>query len=262
MAAPIIIPEVQFLDADGHPYAGGSLTAYVPGTSTPKTTWLDPDGTAANTQPAILDAAGRCLLWGSGDYRLVLRDAAGNLVWDIEATSLVSAAMAPVIAAPTIPDAVHLLGLDDVVSGADLSAAITTESNARIAADAAEVTARTNADTTLQTNIDAEKTRAMAAEAAITGGALSGGAGYAHIAGGNIIQWGAGTAAAGGTGGVTFPVAFPAACQSVQATLSANALNLTIRVASVSAASFTVFVEDTTNTGGKPSAFFWVALGH
>jgi hypothetical protein len=261
MAAPIIIPEVQFLDADGHPYAGGSLTAYVPGTSTPKTTWLDPDGTAANTQPVILDAAGRCSLWGSGDYRLLLRDAAGNQVFDIEATTLVSAAMAPVIAAPTIPDAVHLLGLDDVVSGSDLSAAITTETNARIAADNAEIAARTAADTTLQTNIDAERTRALAAEAAITGGALSGGAGFAHIAGGNLIQWGAGTAAAGGTGAVTFPIAFPAACQSVQATLSANALNLTIRVASVSAASFTVFVEDTTNTGGKPSAFFWIACG-
>jgi hypothetical protein len=262
MAAPIIIPEVQFLDADGHPYAGGSLTAYVPGTSTPKTTWLDAAGTAANTQPVILDAAGRCSLWGSGDYRLLLRDSAGNEIWDIEATTLVSAAMAPVIAAPTIPDAVHLLGLDDVVSGSDLSAAITTESNARIAADNAEIAARTAADTTLQTNIDAEKTRAMAAEAAITGGALSGGSGYAHIAGGNLMQWGSGTAAAGGAGGVTFPIAFPAACQSVQATLSANALNLTIRVASVSAASFTVFVEDTSNTGGKPSAFFWVALGH
>jgi hypothetical protein len=67
---PVIIPEQQFNDADGHPYAGGSLTTYVPGTTTPKQTWLDPGQAALNTNPIILDAAGRCLLYGDGDYRL------------------------------------------------------------------------------------------------------------------------------------------------------------------------------------------------
>lgn len=151
---PVIIPEQQFNDADGHPYAGGSLATYVPGTTTPKQTWLDPSQAALNTNPIILDAAGRCLIWGDGDYRLILRDAAGNLIWDIPATTLVSAAMYPVVSAPTIADAVHLLGLDDALTGSELAAAISAEQTARIAAD-----------TTLQNNINAETARAEAAEA-------------------------------------------------------------------------------------------------
>ena len=152
---PVIIPEQQFNDADGHPYAGGSLATYVPGTTTPKQTWLDPGQAALNTNPIVLDAAGRCLLYGDGDYRLILRDAAGNLIWDIPATTLVSAAMYPVVSAPTIADAVHLLGLDNTVTAAALASAISAEQAARIAADNAEIAARTAAIANLQSQIDA-----------------------------------------------------------------------------------------------------------
>jgi hypothetical protein len=157
MAAPVIIPELQFIDADGHPYAGGSLATYVVGTSTPKATWVDPDGTALQTNPAILDAAGRCLLWGDGLYRLVLRAADGTLVWDQPATTIVSAAMAPVIAAPTIADAVHLLGIDDLIAAeaAARSAADSAEQTARIAAVGTEADTRASGDAYLQGQIDA-----------------------------------------------------------------------------------------------------------
>lgn len=155
MAALLPNPEPQFCDADGKPYAGGTIATYVPATTTPKQTWLDSGQAALNTNPIVLDAAGRCVMYGDGDYRLILRDAVGNQVWDQPSSTIVSAAMEPVVSAPTIADAVHLLGLDDVVSGADLSAAITAEQNARIAADNAEITARTNADANLQSQIDA-----------------------------------------------------------------------------------------------------------
>jgi hypothetical protein len=148
-------PELQFCDADGKPYAGGSVATYVPGTTTPKQTWVDPGEAALNTNPIILDAAGRCIIYGSGDYRIILRDAAGNLIYDQPSSTVVSDAMQPVVAAPTIDDAKLLLGITGFATSADLASAISTEQAARTAADNAEITARTNADANLQSQIDA-----------------------------------------------------------------------------------------------------------
>jgi hypothetical protein len=169
VAAPIINPEPQFIDANGAPYAAGTLTTYIAGTSTPKSTWLDPALTALNTNPIVLDAAGRCVMWGDGDYRLVLRDALGNLIWDQPATTIVSAAMAPVVSAPTIPDAVNLLGVNALIAAEATarSNADSAEQTARIAADTAETNARTAADTTLQTNITNEAGSRVAADNAL-----------------------------------------------------------------------------------------------
>lgn len=74
----------QFTDQNGAPLAGGFVFMYVPGTTTPATTWTDPDLSAPNTNPIILDSAGRCQIWGSGpaSYRQVVQDSFGNLVWD------------------------------------------------------------------------------------------------------------------------------------------------------------------------------------
>jgi hypothetical protein len=180
MAAPVIIPELQFIDANGHPYAAGTLATYVVGTSTLKQTWVDPQQTALNQNPIILDAAGRCLCWGDGDYRLVLSDAAGNLIWDQPATTIVSAAMAPVVSAPTIAEAQRLLGISDVAA----------ETAARIAADAAlgtridnEVSRATNAETSLRNDLNAEIARAEAAEANLQSqiDGVGGGTTYAEI---------------------------------------------------------------------------------
>jgi len=113
MAALLPLPEIQACDAMGRPYAAGTLETYVPATSTPKATWNDPAGGAGhlNTNPVVLDSAGRAILYGDGLYRLVLRDAAGNLVYDQPSSTLVSAAMALVIIASTIVDAVALFGI-------------------------------------------------------------------------------------------------------------------------------------------------------
>ena len=102
MTAPILLqPKPQFCDANGRPYAGGSIFTYVKGTTTPKTTWKDPGQAAVNTNPITLDAAGQCEMWGDGDYQLELHDAAGNLIWSAPSTTVVSAAMYPVVSAPT-----------------------------------------------------------------------------------------------------------------------------------------------------------------
>lgn len=74
--------EQQFCDAAGVPYALGTVTLYVPSTTTPKNSWSDPDGHVLNTNPISLDAAGRCVIWGEGYYRQILKDADGNTIWD------------------------------------------------------------------------------------------------------------------------------------------------------------------------------------
>lgn len=72
----------QFLDANGAPLAGGQVYFYEPGTTTPKNTWQDYGLTVLNTNPVVLNAAGRATIWGSGEYRQIVQDVNGNLVWD------------------------------------------------------------------------------------------------------------------------------------------------------------------------------------
>jgi hypothetical protein len=171
MAALLPLPEIQACDAIGRPYAAGTLETYVPATSTPKPTWSDPaagDG-HLNTNPVVLDSAGRAILYGDGLYRLVLRDAAGNLVYDQPSSTLVSAAMAPVIIAPTIAEAVRLLGIQDMIDAAVLvehDRAMAAEA-ALSAATAAEAAARAAADTALGARIDAETAARIAGDAAL-----------------------------------------------------------------------------------------------
>ena len=163
MALPLEGPFTQFVDADGHPYAGGTVSTFVPGTDTPKDTWTDEAGTVLNTNPVVLDAAGRAVILGDGDYRLIIRDVNGLLVWDGWATSIVSDAMQPVVSAPTIADAVALLGIADMIS-AETTRAETAE-NALQTAITSETTRATNAENTLTTDLNNEISRAEAAEA-------------------------------------------------------------------------------------------------
>lgn len=72
----------QFCDENGVPYLGGTVGMYVPNTLTYKENWVDQDHFALNEDPITLDAAGRCVIWGEGNYRQILRDINGNLVWD------------------------------------------------------------------------------------------------------------------------------------------------------------------------------------
>lgn len=63
--------------------SGGSLTFYERGTTTPKNTWSDPELTVLNTNPIILDSAGRpnVGIFGDGEYSVKCMDSAGNTIW-------------------------------------------------------------------------------------------------------------------------------------------------------------------------------------
>lgn len=80
----VLLPNAmqQFCDANGQPLAGGSVYFYEVGTTTPKTTYQDSSSTVANSNPVILDAAGRATIWGSGSYRQVVYDVNDVMIWD------------------------------------------------------------------------------------------------------------------------------------------------------------------------------------
>ena len=66
----------QFFTDDGEVLAGGKIYTYAAGTTTPQTTYTSAVGVAANSNPIILDSAGRTPedIWLSQgvNYRLVL----------------------------------------------------------------------------------------------------------------------------------------------------------------------------------------------
>src|ERR1700761_7559886 len=110
-------PVQQFLDANGNPYAGASLSVFVPATTTPATTWLDQAQTTPNSNPIVLNSAGECTIWASGSYRFQLHDALGNLVFDqvTACNPAVSAAMAPFLALGSPTAGLAFLGGDLVL---------------------------------------------------------------------------------------------------------------------------------------------------
>lgn len=81
--ASILPPaKTTFFDQNGKPLTSGKVLFYIPGTTTLKTTWQDAAETIANTNPVILDGAGRALILGSGSYRQIVKDRSDNVVWD------------------------------------------------------------------------------------------------------------------------------------------------------------------------------------
>lgn len=88
-SAQAILPNArtQFVDANGAPLAGGSVYFYIPGTTTPATTWQDPALSTPNTNPVVLDSGGRAQIWGNRIYREVVYDQFTNIVWDQQTSS-------------------------------------------------------------------------------------------------------------------------------------------------------------------------------
>lgn len=79
-----LVPNAKqtFLGTTGAPLAAGTVTMYVPGSTTKKTTWVDPNQASTNTNPVVLDAAGRSVIFGQGNYRQVVKDKNGVTIWD------------------------------------------------------------------------------------------------------------------------------------------------------------------------------------
>lgn len=80
----VLLPngEQQFFDNNGNPLTSGTVDFYAPNTTNRMTTWKNSGETIVNTNPVVLDAAGRAIIYGQGTYRQVVKDSLGNLVWD------------------------------------------------------------------------------------------------------------------------------------------------------------------------------------
>lgn len=73
----------QYLLLDGRVNAGGKLFFYETDLSTPKDTWSDEAMTTLNSNPVVMDAAGRTLtdVWGDGEYGVEMTDADDVVIW-------------------------------------------------------------------------------------------------------------------------------------------------------------------------------------
>lgn len=82
MAFRLFPPFSQFFDNSGNVLASGSITFTDSGTTTPKTTYSDKALSVPNTNPVLLNSAGRPAtdIWGSGSYRAVLKNSIGSVL--------------------------------------------------------------------------------------------------------------------------------------------------------------------------------------
>lgn len=79
------VPVIQFADSNGVPLSGGLLYTCQQGSSCPgttQTTYTDASLSTPNTNPVVLDTAGRAHVFLSGTtYKFVLQTSAGVSVW-------------------------------------------------------------------------------------------------------------------------------------------------------------------------------------
>jgi len=114
-----ISPQAQYFDSIGVPLNGGKLFFYEPSTLVLKNTYSDVALTIPNTNPIILAASGSPVvdIWMDGVYRVILRDANDNVIWDKD---------------PVGGDSGSLIAYSDWVNGIDYPVGeIVTGSNGR-----------------------------------------------------------------------------------------------------------------------------------
>lgn len=83
MSFRILNQAPQYLLPSGKVNDGGRLYFYETDLSTPKDTWSDEALNVPNSNPVLMDGAGRTMtdVWGDGEYGVVMTDAAGVTIW-------------------------------------------------------------------------------------------------------------------------------------------------------------------------------------
>ena len=83
-AAPAPFSKPQWFDGNGNPLSGGLLYTYTAGTVSQTPSYQDALMGAENTNPVVLDAAGRADVYlnPAQSYHIVLTDSLGNVIFD------------------------------------------------------------------------------------------------------------------------------------------------------------------------------------
>jgi len=139
----------QYLDANGNPLSGGLLYFYETGTTTAKTTYSDVGQTTPNTNPVVLDAAGRQPdIFFTGSAKVVVQSSAGvtvDTVDPVAGDTMTGAEIKTALFAES--DTNNLTDtLKTKLDGIEASADVTDEANVVSALDGATLTAVTPAD--------------------------------------------------------------------------------------------------------------------
>lgn len=112
-----LLPSIRYrvvTDA-GAPIPGAKVYTYAAGTSTPKASYTSSTAGVANTNPVIADARGEVLMWLSGAYKIVIRDADDNLI--DEEDNVVDLTSGGTFATPTFTGTVTYSGTTMTWSG-------------------------------------------------------------------------------------------------------------------------------------------------
>jgi hypothetical protein len=81
--SPFVVP--QYFTSSGQPCSGCKLASFAAGSSTPLVTYSEPSGTFPNSNPVVLDSAGRARIYLTGAaYKLVLSTATGSQIWSVD----------------------------------------------------------------------------------------------------------------------------------------------------------------------------------
>lgn len=91
MAVLMTEPKIQVLDHNGNPLSGGKIYTYAAGTLTPKASYVDSSESAENTNPIILDGAGRASIFISGSYKFIVTDAGDTTLYTADNITAFSA---------------------------------------------------------------------------------------------------------------------------------------------------------------------------
>ena len=121
MATGTIIPSPIFtgIDTNGDPVDGGKLYTYAAGTTTAQTTYSDVNLTSANTNPVVLDSAGRATLFVTtgSSFKYVLKTSADVTIWTADNIGAVPKSTATLDVTVTAGEAISALDVVYVSQG-------------------------------------------------------------------------------------------------------------------------------------------------